>query len=102
MGNNIKRAAATAAITAALAAAAAAPAYAVIEYVGGGVWDHGFKGTFGGTVYSSYYHGGCGHSATAVGDDVVRDYAPKGYTAYAEVSSAAWGNATYWNRCVSS
>ncbi|MEV7012139.1 lactococcin 972 family bacteriocin [Streptosporangium sp. NPDC051022] len=72
------------------------PAYAVVENVGGGSWDHGFNYPAS-EVYSNYYHGSYCHGSTAVG--VYTDRSPatkKGSWSEASAPIASFNNETYW------
>lgn len=83
-----------AAVTVAGIILAAGPAYATIDYVGGGTWDHGFSG---GYVYSDYYHGTYCHGSTAIGVYAKRSPATrKGYWSEAKAPEASFNNETYW------
>ncbi|WP_017569942.1 lactococcin 972 family bacteriocin [Nocardiopsis halotolerans] len=93
MKNSIRRTAATVLLASGLAVGATGTALAVVEYVGGGRWEHGFSA---GSVYSNYFHGGVCHGSTAVGTYTDRTSAPAGYTSYATAPEARWGNKTYW------
>ncbi|MEY9213357.1 lactococcin 972 family bacteriocin [Thermobifida halotolerans] len=71
----------------------AGTAFAVVERVGGGWWDHGIAN---GYVYSNYYHETVCHGSTAVGTYTLRASAPAGKTSVARVPKARTNNQTYW------
>ncbi|RKS10276.1 lactococcin 972 family bacteriocin [Nocardiopsis sp. Huas11] len=89
----IRRAACTALLAGGLVAGAAGTASAVVEYVGGGVWDHGIVNS---RVYSNYYHSSICHGSTAVGTTTVRATAGAGATSYASAPKAWTNNQTYY------
>lgn len=90
----IKRSLKAATIAGALIVAAATPAMAVVEYVGGGTWDHG-AGTA--IVWSDYYHSSKCHTSTAVGEYTDKAQAGAGYWSFAQADVALYGNKAYYS-----
>jgi len=79
-----------------LAVGSVIPAFATVEYVGGGTWNHGLYDSPRG-VWSNYVHNEMTHSATSICDStnnkVIKD---KWYWA----NTDAYGSGTryaYWN-----
>lgn len=68
----------------------------VVEYVGGGTWDH-WIGTK--TNYTSYNHGGKTHSTTAQSNvtSVSSGWVSSGRAATVSINASAWGNKAFWN-----
>ncbi len=91
--NALKRTCATLLISAGLTAGAVGVAAAAVEYVGGGIWDHGLTSSI---VYSDYYHGSVCHGSTAVGTKTVRASAPAGYWSLADAPRDIANNQAYW------
>ncbi|MFE9658434.1 lactococcin 972 family bacteriocin [Streptomyces sp. NPDC005955] len=90
---SIKRRIKVAVAAGALVAATATPAFAVVQNIGGGIWDHG-AGTA--NVWSDYYHKDKCHGSTSVGKTIQSDEAAKGTWSMTQVQAKLSGNQTYY------
>ncbi|MEU3230017.1 lactococcin 972 family bacteriocin [Nocardiopsis alba] len=96
--SRVKRAIVTLLVAAGIGVGSAGVASAAVEYVGGGVWDHGIVSD---RVYSNYLHDSRCHGSTAVGIRTVRSAnTGAGLWSRASVQKANTNNQTYWrNTC---
>lgn len=95
----LRRALLMAAAMAVMTVIVAGIAFARIDYVGGGTWNHGYNDS---SVWSYYYHGSRCHTASIKSGNVLvsRSKRPAGYWARASWENTWRVESAYWNnRC---